>query len=255
MRKSKFAIALILTFTLLFTAHAMAGPVFDKILKKGELVVGNSGDQVPLSAKTKTGKIIGLDADIAKLMAGAMGVKLKLVAIPFPNLLPALEAGKIDMILSGMTITPRRNLKVVAVLICAALLSWPVLAEGETCNVPSASYPFIQYAVNAVTCTEIILASGSFFGGVTIGRTLELQGVSSDSTTVVGKVTVEGSGTKATLKGLKIAVGPGDPPPDGLVVVGDAEVIPEDLVVGLAELIFSDGFERGDTTAWSSTVQ
>jgi len=115
MRITKFTVALILTFTLLFTAHAFAGPVFDKILKKGELVVGTSGDQVPLSAKTKTGKIIGLDADIATLMAGAMGVKLKLVAIPFPNLLPALEAGKIDMILSGMTITPRRNLKVVFV--------------------------------------------------------------------------------------------------------------------------------------------
>jgi len=40
---------------------------------------------------------------------------LKLVAIPFSDLLPALNAGKIDMILSGMTITPKRNLKVVFV--------------------------------------------------------------------------------------------------------------------------------------------
>ena len=115
MRKTTFTAALILTVTLLFGAHAMAGPVFDKILKRGELVVGTSGDQVPLSVKTKTGKIIGLDADIATLMAGAMGVKLKLVAMPFPDLLPALNAGKIDMILSGMSITPKRNLKVVFV--------------------------------------------------------------------------------------------------------------------------------------------
>ena len=32
--------------------------------------------------------------------------------MPFPNLLPALEAGKVDMVISGMTITPERNLKV-----------------------------------------------------------------------------------------------------------------------------------------------
>ncbi len=115
MRKAKFIVALMLTFTLLFTAHAIAGQVLDKILKRGELVVGTSGDQVPLSTKTKTGKIIGLDADIAKIMASAMGVKLKLVGIPFPELLSSLEAGKIDMILSGMAITPRRNLKFVFV--------------------------------------------------------------------------------------------------------------------------------------------
>lgn len=137
----------------------------------------------------------------------------------------------------------------------AFVLTAAAPGDCATCNVPSASYPSIQSAVDVVNCTEILLASGSFFGDVTIGRTLELHGVSSDSTTVVGKVTVEGSGTKAALKGLKIGVAPGDPPPDGLLVVGNAEVIPEDLVVGLADLIFSDGFERGDTTAWSSTVQ
>ena len=132
-------------------------------------------------------------------------------------------------------------------------------ADCATCNVPSASYPSIQSAVDVINCTEIVVASGSFFENVAIGRTLEIRGVSSTTTTIVGKVTVGGSGTKATLKGLTIAVLPEDIPHDGLVVVGDAEVIPDDLVIGTTDLdpadhIFSDGFESGDTTMWSNTV-
>lgn len=87
-------------------------PVLDRILQRGELVVGTSGEQPPLTVKNKAGKIIGLDADLARYIANAMDVKLRFEVMPFPELLPALEAGKVDMILSGMTITPKRNLKV-----------------------------------------------------------------------------------------------------------------------------------------------
>ncbi|HUU49911.1 MAG TPA: transporter substrate-binding domain-containing protein [Nitrospinota bacterium] len=71
-----------------------------------------SGDQPPLNVKTKDGKIIGLDVDLSRIMADAMGVKLKIENIPFHKLLPALQEGKIDMILSNMTMTQTRNLKV-----------------------------------------------------------------------------------------------------------------------------------------------
>jgi polar amino acid transport system substrate-binding protein len=109
------AVALVLTVTLTFAGAAKAGAVIDRILKKGELVVGTSGDQPPLNATTRDGKIIGLEPDISSLMASAMGVKLKLASMPFAQLLPALHEGKIDLILSGMTMTPQRNLKVVFV--------------------------------------------------------------------------------------------------------------------------------------------
>ena len=45
-------------------------------------------------------------------MARNMGVKIKLVPMPCSSLLPALEAGKVDMVLSGMTMTSKRNTKV-----------------------------------------------------------------------------------------------------------------------------------------------
>ena len=43
---------------------APAGKALDRILEKQEFIVGTSGDRPPLTAKTKEGKIIGLDADL-----------------------------------------------------------------------------------------------------------------------------------------------------------------------------------------------
>ena len=91
---------------------AVAGKTLDSILKKGSLVVGITGTQPPLNATDKEGKIIGFDAEIARLIAMNMGVKIKFATMPFPDLLPALKAGKVDMVLSAMTMTLERNLAV-----------------------------------------------------------------------------------------------------------------------------------------------
>jgi len=61
---------------------------------------------------SREGDIIGLEADLAAHLATSMGVELRFETMPFSDLLSELENGKIDMILSGMTITPERNLRV-----------------------------------------------------------------------------------------------------------------------------------------------
>jgi len=87
-------------------------PVLDRILAKKELVVGTAADMPPLNMTLKDGKIVGMEMDIATLMANSIGVTLALKPIPFNDLLPALEAGQVDLILSGMTMTPIRNTRV-----------------------------------------------------------------------------------------------------------------------------------------------
>jgi polar amino acid transport system substrate-binding protein len=94
------------------TVNAAASPVIDRILQRGELAVGMTGNMPPLNMTSKEGELIGYEVDLAKAMAKAMGVRAKLTVMPFAELLPALQAGKIDLILSNMTITPGRNLKV-----------------------------------------------------------------------------------------------------------------------------------------------
>jgi len=97
-------------------SQALAGdssaPVLDKIMKRGELIVAMTGDQPPLNATNKKGELIGLEVELARTLGASMGVKTKIVTKPFPELLPALEAGKVDMVISGITITPQRNAKV-----------------------------------------------------------------------------------------------------------------------------------------------
>ena len=94
------------------TTPTPVAPVLDRILKRGQLVVGTAGTMPPLNMVTKDGVIKGLEIDLAGMIAGGMGVKARFETMPFAELLPALEAGKVDMVLSGMTMTPQRNLKV-----------------------------------------------------------------------------------------------------------------------------------------------
>jgi len=120
MRKTKTFLALLVVFGLLtvwgdvFAAgeSTRISPVLDRILAKKELVVGTAASMPPLNMTTKDGQIVGLEMDLARYFAEGMGVKLTLKPMNFNDLLPALEAGQVDMILSSMTITPGRNLKV-----------------------------------------------------------------------------------------------------------------------------------------------
>jgi polar amino acid transport system substrate-binding protein len=120
MKKARVIIILVLGLALLSacaqTQETMVQPtatsVLSRILQRGELIVGTAGSMPPFNMTTKEGKVIGFEIDLARYFAATMGVELKLEVMPFSELLPALEKGKIDMILSGMTITSQRNLKV-----------------------------------------------------------------------------------------------------------------------------------------------
>jgi polar amino acid transport system substrate-binding protein len=115
MKRTALSIVLVSILIMFMTVNVSAGPTMNRILKSGELVIGTSGKQPPMTAISKKGEIIGLDADIARAMAAALAVKLTFKTFPFADLLPALEAGKVDMIISSMAITPMRNRKVLFV--------------------------------------------------------------------------------------------------------------------------------------------
>lgn len=89
-----------------------ASPTLERIVSRGELIVGTAASMPPFNMTTKDGSIIGIEPDIATFIAGGMGVKLTLKPMAFHELLPALEAGKVDLVMSNMTITGKRNLKV-----------------------------------------------------------------------------------------------------------------------------------------------
>ncbi len=83
----------------------------EQVLTRNTLKVGMS-TFVPWAMKDRTGKLIGFEIDVARKLAEDMGVKVQFVPTKWDNIIPALMAGKFDVIIGGMGITAQRNMKV-----------------------------------------------------------------------------------------------------------------------------------------------
>ena len=81
-----------------------------RVTRRGELVLGTSGNMPPMTQALADGKVVGFDIDMARLMASGMNVRLTIKVLPFDQLLPALERGDVDVVISNLTMTPERNL-------------------------------------------------------------------------------------------------------------------------------------------------
>ncbi len=84
----------------------------ETILKRGELWVGFDSGYMPFEMTNQKGRYVGFDIDMAKEMAKAMGVKFVPINTAWDDIIPSLTTGKFDIIISGMTITQERNLKI-----------------------------------------------------------------------------------------------------------------------------------------------
>ncbi|MEW6350276.1 MAG: transporter substrate-binding domain-containing protein [Thermodesulfobacteriota bacterium] len=82
------------------------------VMDRGELRVGMQMGYVPFEMAGPDGQPCGLDVDSAAMVAASLGVGLRLVRQNWEGLVPPLLEGKIDLIMSGMTITPQRNVQV-----------------------------------------------------------------------------------------------------------------------------------------------
>ncbi|SLM27414.1 Extracellular solute-binding protein family 3 [Desulfamplus magnetovallimortis] len=96
----------------------------EKILKSGELRVGFEAGYMPFEMTDQKGRFVGFDIDIAKEMAKAMGVKFTPVNTAWDGIIPSLITNKFDIIMSGMTVTQERNLKV--------MFADPYIIVGQT---------------------------------------------------------------------------------------------------------------------------
>ena len=84
----------------------------EQIKKNKKLVVATSPDYPPFEFMVSEGgksKIVGADIDLAQKIADKLGVELELKAMDFDALLPALQAGKVDMVITGMTPNEKRK--------------------------------------------------------------------------------------------------------------------------------------------------
>ncbi len=79
-----------------------------KAEKRGVLRVGFASF-VPWAMQNKAGEFVGFEIDVATRLAKDLGLRLQLVPTAWAGIIPALLAGKFDIIIGGMGITPKRS--------------------------------------------------------------------------------------------------------------------------------------------------
>ncbi|MCR5650946.1 MAG: transporter substrate-binding domain-containing protein [Lachnospiraceae bacterium] len=106
MKKKLMALFVCLAMVISLTAcgSGSSGSDLDKIKRKGKLIVGIT-DFAPMDYKDAEGQWVGFDADMAKLVAADLGVKVEFVEIDWDNKILELDNGSIDCVWNGMTLT------------------------------------------------------------------------------------------------------------------------------------------------------
>jgi len=79
-----------------------------EIVGRKKIVVGMELKYPPFESTDAKGAPVGLDVDLARMIAKDLGVELEIKDMEWTGLIPALQTGKIDLIISGITGTLER---------------------------------------------------------------------------------------------------------------------------------------------------
>lgn len=81
----------------------------EKIQEQGYLTLGLDDTFAPMGFRDEDGDVVGFDIDLAKAVAVELGVELRIQPIAWDSKTLELNAGNIDMIWNGLSITPARQ--------------------------------------------------------------------------------------------------------------------------------------------------
>lgn len=82
------------------------------ILDAGKIRIGVTADVQPFGFLDENNEKIGLDVDVAGMIAEAMGVDLELVTVTSANRISYLATNRIDLTIAAMGATPERALQI-----------------------------------------------------------------------------------------------------------------------------------------------
>ena len=88
-----------------------AESVIETVKRRGAIKIGLSLF-MPWAMRDRNGELIGFEIDVGRKLAEDMGVEAEFVPTAWDGIIPALISGKFDVIISGLSITPQRNLTV-----------------------------------------------------------------------------------------------------------------------------------------------
>lgn len=79
------------------------------IQKAGKLDIATSPDFPPFESLTADGSVEGIEIEIMELICEELGVELEINQMDFDSVLPAIQAGKFTVGVSGISVTPARE--------------------------------------------------------------------------------------------------------------------------------------------------
>ncbi len=74
-----------------------------------DLIVGMDLSYPPFETIDQQGRPTGVSVDLAKALGDSLGREVRIENIPFTGLIPSLQNGRIDCVISSMTDTPERR--------------------------------------------------------------------------------------------------------------------------------------------------
>jgi len=101
-------IALVLAAFTTMSANAQSGNALEEIKKRKTIKVGFS-TFVPWAMRNSKGEFIGFEIEVARKLAEDNGWEIEHVPTAWDGIIPALIAGKFDVIIGGMSATPKRS--------------------------------------------------------------------------------------------------------------------------------------------------
>ena len=101
----KKIISLILAVTMMMTLLAACGSGSDD----SKLTIATSPDFPPFESLGENGEVFGIEIDILNLVCAELGMELDIQQMDFESVLPGVQAGKYDLGVSGISVTPERQ--------------------------------------------------------------------------------------------------------------------------------------------------
>jgi len=107
--KSLLATALLAGATGIAATAAHAADLLDTVKQAGVLKIGIEGTYPPFGYRGAKNELEGFDVDVARAVAGKLGVKPEFVTTEWSAIIAGLQAGKFDVIVNQVSVTPQRQ--------------------------------------------------------------------------------------------------------------------------------------------------
>ena len=90
-------------------AESPKAATLDSVKQAGKLTIATSPDFPPFESLDADGNVFGIEVEIMELVCKELGVELEIKQMSFDSVLPGIQAGKYDVGVSGISVTPARE--------------------------------------------------------------------------------------------------------------------------------------------------